>query len=273
MNQQTARIAGTARGLARTTAFLFALLSFARVMAAGAPPVLPPVQQTPESVAQGTIDDALAPILAVRGATATVRVAPPDPRRAQAPCEQLIGFLPPGVRLTGRTVVGVKCADGSNWQVFVSAVVRVEGATWQATRALRAGEPLAAGDLALAPAVLNSNDLDAAAGMARSGAAQSAASLPSLASIDGRFPAPIGRVLQRPVAQGRALTASDVRDEGRVKPGDPVRIVYRGDGFSVSSEGHAVGAGDPGTTVSIRLASGALVNGLLKADHLVELPR
>lgn len=219
---------------------------------------------TPESVAKETLLDALAPALAARGATATVTVSAPDARRALAPCNQSTGFLPAGARLSGRTLVGVRCVEGASWQTFVAAEVRVEGDVWQSTRALRAGEPLGAGDVTMTRAVLSAPDLDAAG---------RGASTRTLASLDGRLPAPLGRIVQRPVAMGRPLAASDVRDEGRIGAGDPVRVVYRGEGFSVSSEGHATGAADPGSTVSIRLASGAVVAGTLRADHLVELPR
>ena len=225
----------------------------------------------PESIAKDTLLDALAPALAARGATATVTVGAPDARRALAPCNQLAGFVPPGARLAGRTLVGVRCLDGTgagtgaSWQTFVAAEVRVEGSVWQSTRALRAGEPLGAGDVTVTRAVLTAPDLEA------TGRGNVAAR--SLASLDGRLPAPIGRIVQRPVAAGRPLAASDVRDEGRIAPGDPVRVVYRGDGFAVSSEGHATGAADPGSTVSIKLSSGAVVAGTLRADHLVELPR
>lgn len=219
---------------------------------------------TPESVAKETLLDALAPALAARGASASVTVSPPDARRALAPCNQFTGFLPPGAKLSGRTLVGVRCLDGSSWQTFIAAEVRVEGTVWQSTRALRAGEPLGAGDVIPIRAVLGAPDLDASG---RSPTNR------SLASLDGRVPAPLGRIVQRPVAMGRALSASDVRDEGRIGAGDPVRVIYRGDGFAVSSEGHATGAADPGSTVSIRLASGAVVAGTLRADHLVELPR
>ena len=232
---------------------------------------------TPESVAKQALLEALAPALAVRAATATVTVGATDTRRTLAPCNLMSGFLPPGARLSGRTTVGVRCLDGvgsggASWQTFVAAEVRVEGSVWQATRALRAGEPLGAGDVTQAIAALSAPDLEAAGAVVRA-AGGPAATARTLASLDGRQPAPVGRIVQRPVAMGRALTASDVRDEGRIGAGDPVRVVYRGDGFAVSSDGHATGAADPGSTVSIRLASGALVNGTLRADHLVELPR
>lgn len=228
---------------------------------------------TPESAARETLLEALAPALAVRGATAVVTVSPPDARRVLEPCNQMSGFLPPGARLAGKTTVGVRCLDGATWQTFLSANVRVEGPTWQTTRALRAGEPIADGDVAAVVAPLTAPDVDAAAALARTGAGRSTPASQGLASLDGRQPAPVGRIALRSVPTGRALTSADVRDEGRVNPGDAVRVVYVGAGFSITSEGRSVGAADPGSPVTIRLASGTMVNGVLRADRLVELPR
>lgn len=232
-------------------------------------------QPTAESVARETLMDALAPMLAARGATAAVTFAPADARRPLAPCTRFSGYLPPGARMAGRTLVGIRCIEGASWQTFLTADVRVEAFTWQTTHALRAGDPLSAEDVVLTNTTLAVSDVDAAMTMARATVPTGtrAVSSHAMASIDGRSPAPLGRIVQRPVANGRALTLSDLRDEGRVGPGDAVRVVYRGDGFTVSSEGNSVGAADPGGTIAIRLASGALVNGTLRADHLVELNR
>lgn len=277
MNQQAGRSHHLPAPARTAGTHLFRLLAAVALAAAlpigsAAVPVnAPPASQpatTPEAVAREALMEVLAPALAIRGATAVVTFEAPDARRTLAPCRQLAGFLPPGLRLSGRTLVGIRCLEGADWQTFLTANIRVEASTWQATHALRAGDPLAAGDVVLASSVLTAADLESAV---RGGATQP--NIASLASLDGRSPPPVGRIVQRPVAKGRALTASDVRDEGRVNSGDPVRVVYRGDGFAVTSEGRSVGAGDPGATISIRLASGALVNGTVKADHLVELPR
>lgn len=231
---------------------------------------------SPAAVATETLRDALAPALAVRGGTAIIAVAPPDARRLLEPCNQMQGFMPPGSRLSGKTVVGVRCVDGATWQTFLTANIRAEAPTWQTTRALRAGDAIGSGDVVAMTGTLTAPDLDAAAAVARAGSTAGKASndaLRGLVSLDGRQPAPIGRIALRSVAAGRALTASDVRDEGRINAGDRVRVVYVGDGFAVSSEGQSMGAADPGARLMVRLASGTMVNGTLRGDHLVELPR
>lgn len=228
------------------------------------------VVETPESVARAFLDETLAPVLAARGAAAVVTIAAPDARRTAPPCSQFDAYAPPGARLIGRTLVGVRCADGSTWQAFVSAEVRVEAPGWTAARALHAGETLNAFDVALTSVTMTQADFDAALALSRGG---SAAASRGMASLDGRTLPPLGRVVLRPVAAGRALSAADVRDEGRINAGEAVRVIYNGEGFSVTSEGRAVGPADPGSSIQIRLASGSVVNGTLRSDHLVELPR
>ncbi len=261
-------------GGAFVLAGVFALVSFARGAELSSP--------SPEAVGRATLMDALAPVIAARGAVATVNVAPLDARRNLAPCARMTGFIPPGARLVGKTLVGIRCVEGASWQTFLGADVHVEAAVWQSTRALRAGDPLGSADLIQTQAALTTADIEAATVAARQGAptaanstvnASAAAPTRGLATIDGRTRAPLGRIVQRSVAMGRALTASDLREAGRINPGDAVRVVYSGDGFSVASEGHSVGAADPGANVLIRLTGGALVNGTLLADHRVELPR
>ncbi len=273
MNPNRTRLDPFAHMLRRAVAHSCALVAAMLLVGGGAGSAY--AAPTAESVARETLLDALAPALAVRGATAVVSVSPPDARRTLEPCNQMTGFLPPGARLSGKTTVGVRCINGATWQTFLTATVRVEASTWQATRALRAGETIADGDVVQAIAPLTAPDLDAAAALARTGAAANTAAATSrgLAALDGRQPAPVGRVALRAVPAGRALIAADVRDEGRINPGDAVKVIYVGNGFSVTSEGHSVGAADPGSNVVIRLAGGALVNGTLRADHLVELPR
>lgn len=222
---------------------------------------------SPEAIGRAALIDALAPVVASRGAVAAVHVAPLDPRRVLAPCARMIGFVPPGARLVGKTLVGVRCLEGATWQTFLTADIRVEAPVWQTTHALRAGDTLGAADLKAAQALLTAADVEAA-----SATNSQSPQARGLASIDGRAPAPLGRIVQRPVAMGRALAASDLREPGHVNPGDPVRVVYKGAGFSVSSEGRSVGAADPGANLLIRLESGSLVNGTLLADHRVELP-
>jgi flagella basal body P-ring formation protein FlgA len=227
---------------------------------------------TVESVAREALLDALTPALTARGATATITIATADARRALAPCGQMVGSVAPGAHLVGRTIVAVHCIDGATWQTYVSADVRVEAPVWQTTRALRVGDPLANGDVTLVNAAMTVADIEVAAAVAR-GANGHGSPARGLASLDGRMPAPLGRSVQRPVGAGRALVAADLREEGRVAVGETVRVVYFGDGFSVSSEGRTVGAADPGASVQIRLASGSVVSGTLRTDHQVELAR
>ena len=232
-------------------------LTVLAALVAGAPWAHAAEPPTPEAVALATIDDALRAPLARRGATAITRVAVADARRSLAPCLKSVGFLPPGARLVGKTMVGVRCTDGATWQTFVAVDVRIDGPVWTTTRPLRPGDMIGSADLVAGNAALAAADFDA--------------NPRGQAALDGRGPAPVGSTMQRATANGRALVQMDVRQAGRVDPGETVLVVYSGAGFAVSSEGRAVGAADPGAPLLVRLAGGSVVTGTLRDDRKVEI--
>ena len=59
--------------------------------------------------------------------TVTFHVNGIDSANNLPPCEAFELFLPTGARLWGRTTVGVRCAAGANWSLFVKVQVKVEG--------------------------------------------------------------------------------------------------------------------------------------------------
>ena len=214
-----------------------------------------------ESAARAALNDALAAIAAARNATVRVAIAPFDARRTVLPCAAMSGFIPPGARLSGRTLVGVRCTAGASWQLFVPAEVRVTAPAWRAAAALKPGRVLTESDLVPAPAELGHADLELG-GDAR-----------GIALIPATGVAPIGRTVARAVASGAALAGADLLDDARMNAGDTVRVVYEGDGFAIASEGRLVGAAGAGKAAQVRLASGTIVRGIARADRAVVLAR
>jgi flagella basal body P-ring formation protein FlgA len=53
--------------------------------------------------------------------------------------------------------------------------------------------------------------------------------------------------------------------------GQPVKLVSRGNGFSVSAEGKAAGNAGEGQVVQVRTANGQQISGIAKAGGLVEV--
>ncbi|MGQ0509171.1 MAG: flagellar basal body P-ring formation chaperone FlgA [Betaproteobacteria bacterium] len=173
----------------------------------------------------------------------------PDPHARPAPCARIEPFLPSGARLWGRSTVGLRCSDGTRWSTFLPVTVRVFAPTLVAGRSLPAGHALAEDDY-------RSEEIDLT---------QQPAGLLS----DAGFAAQ--KVLSRPVAAGQPLRREHFRPRALVAPGDPVRLVYEGSGFSVSTQGRSLGSATEGEPVRVQTESGRVVTGFARGTRRVEL--
>lgn len=70
----------------------------------------------------------------------------------------------------------------------------------------------------------------------------------------------------RDVAAGQPLQLSMVRASWRVKAGQRVQVIARGDGFSVNSEGQALNNAAVAQNARVRMPSGQIVSGAVNAD-------
>ena len=178
-----------------------------------------------------------------------VEVGALDPRLSLAPCARITPYLPQGTRLWGATRIGVRCDDGARWNVYLPVRVKVFA------RAITVIQPLAAGTV-LEGAHLALADIDLAAepGVAVRGDAEA-----------------IGRALTRPLRAGQALRRTDLRPRQWFAAGDTVRIVLRGAGYAVVSEGQALGPGLEGQSARVRTEGGRIVSGRASGVRQVEL--
>lgn len=172
-----------------------------------------------------------------------------DVRLRQAPCPRVEPYVPSGARLWGRTSVGMRCADGTRWQVAVPVHVRVFGPALVANTTLLAGATAGEQDVRLAEVELTRQT-------------RTLLQDPTLLT---------GKVLGRAVAAGQPLHAEDLRVARTLAPGDPVQIRLLGTGFEIGAEGVALsGAGD-GQTVRVRTDSGKVLSGTARG-RTVEIP-
>lgn len=230
----------------RLLAFACALAppAFAQGGAAGGglpPAVLAQALQLASQAAQ-----ALAPpkarVVAVPGAL--------DSRLTLAPCEQVQPFLPAGVPPWGRSRVGLRCAKGPvAWQVQLPVTVQVWAPAPVASAALPVGARLDASLLDLA-------EVD--------WAASSSPPMATAAELQDRL-------LARPVAAGQPLRAADLKSRHWFNQGETVRIWAQSAGFSISTEGQALGPGIEGQSVRVRVESGRVLVGQPVGDRRVEL--
>lgn len=168
-----------------------------------------------------------------------VEVANLDSRLKQAPCDSVEPFVPAGARLWGRTTIGIRCADGVQWNVALPIHVRVFGPALVASTTLLAGTPASDGAFRMAEIELSR---------------QSGKVLDDPTLLDGK-------VLSRAIAAGQPLRASDLRVLQTVTPGDPVHIKLIGNGFEIGAEGVALSGAGEGQTVRVRTDAGKVLSG------------
>lgn len=173
-----------------------------------------------------------------------------DPRLKLAPCQQVVPYLPRGARPMGRTRIGLRCAQGSShWNVTLPVTIELWAPSLVAATALPAGTVLAAGHLVSA-------EVDLAA------RADPAIGQEGLA---------LGRTLARNLSTGDALRRGDLKSRQYFNAGDTVRITAVGPGYTISSEGQALGRGLEGQSVRVRTDSGRVLTGIATAERRIEV--
>jgi len=178
-----------------------------------------------------------------------IEAGPLDPRLQLAACQSLQAYLPAGARLWGRSNVGVRCQRPENWSIMVPVSVQVMVDALFAARALPRGEPVADQDI-----ITQRVDLT---------------QLPAGVLTD-RTQA-VGRVPSVSLAAGLPLRADVLRGAFVVTRGQTVRILFLADGFTVSSEGQALGNAAVGEYVQVRATSGKVVKGRASSAGVVEV--
>ncbi len=81
----------------------------------------------------------------------------------------------------------------------------------------------------------------------------------------------IGRTLTLSVVAGRPLRADMLRLPLLVRQNQTVKLVSRGEGFQVATEGRALNQGSEGEVIQVRLTSGQVLSGIARASGVVEV--
>lgn len=166
-----------------------------------------------------------------------------------ASCTSLEASLPKGTRPWGRINVTVRCVAGATWQIFVPVQISVLTDYLVSARPLVPGKSIEAADLATQRGNL---------------ADQPAGTLTDPAEA-------IGKVAAAAVPAGRPVRGDMLRQPTVIQQGQSVRLVSRGAGFEVASEGRAVTNALLGQVAQVRLASGQVVSGIAKSAGVVEI--
>lgn len=165
------------------------------------------------------------------------------------PCSAHEAYSPPGSRLSGKTYIGVRCLGPNIWNVLVPVQIAVTGNYVTTTRALGAGQTLQASDLTTL-----SGDIT---------------SLPT--GVVTEPGAAIGKTLRNSLGAGQPLRSDQLLAPLVIRQGQSVRVISKGPGFAVSSEGKAMNNAAEGQVAQIRLSSGQTISGIARNDGSVEV--
>lgn len=179
-----------------------------------------------------------------------VEIGQLDPRLRLAPCQQVQPYVPDGMRMWGRSRIGLRCVQGPiRWNVYLPITVKVFGTALVATAGLSSGSVLTAADLTLAEVDLAEDNA------------------PPITNAE----LAVGRTLARALKPGQGLRQSHLKLRQWFAAGETVTVVAQGDGFSVAGEAQALNAGIEGQPVRVRTDSGRVVTGQPVGERRVEL--
>jgi len=179
-----------------------------------------------------------------------VKVGKLDPRLRLAPCQHIQPWLPIGTRLWGHTRIGLRCAEANaRWTVFVPLTIHALGMAWVLTGDLAAGTILTEQHARLA-------EVDWAA---------------QRAPIVVRREDWLGQSAARHLPAGQALRRNMLRPVQVFRRAASVRISVQGEGYSITASGKALGAGNIGQSVRVRLDNGRVVVGTVGTDGVVNV--
>jgi flagella basal body P-ring formation protein FlgA len=179
-----------------------------------------------------------------------VTVGALDSRLKLAACQRIEPYLPPGTRLWGKARIGLRCTQGERpWNVYLPITVHVYGQTLVASQPLPLGTTVQAGDLTFAEIDLAEENSPAIVNEALA----------------------IGRVLTRSLLAGQGIRQADLRARQWFAAGDTVKVMARGNGFSVSGSGTALSPGLEGQAARVRTDSGQIITGTPVAAREMEI--
>lgn len=181
---------------------------------------------------------------------ARIRIQPLDPQLRLPACPAPQFFLPaPSPTLSGSMRVGMRCLAPKAWTVYANASVSEAKVHYVTRNLLQAGHQLQFEDLEARRA--HSEDLPA-------GAISDPQQL-------------LGRTLRQPLEAGTILRAVLIRDTLVISAGQTVKLIASGPGFSVHTEGRAMGNAMSGQRVQVRNGSGQIIQGMALPSGVVSV--
>jgi flagella basal body P-ring formation protein FlgA len=194
------------------------------------------------------VDDFLRTQIKSLPGKATYSIGNIDADRMAGVCEGFDVSMGNGARPWGKTQVTVRCRGGT-WNLWVPVQIRVTAEYLVAARSISAGQKLTDADFR--------------------GQLGELSDLPNGVLMDKEQA--IGRAAVASITEGRPLRADLLRQTPVVLQGQNVKIVGSGSGFQVTNEGRALTNAVVGQVIQVRLNSGQILSGVVRADGTVEI--
>lgn len=179
-----------------------------------------------------------------------ISVGAVDPRLQLPKCEKLEGFIPPGGKLWGNSTIGIRCDRPSAWSLYVPVTIQVIADVIVTARPLSRGTVISLQDVTRQTADLTQLP-------------------PSVLTAPEQA---IGNTITNNVPSGSILRTDMLRSPLVIMQGQTVKVLTKGTGFTVSSEGKAMGNASAGQVVSVRTPTGQVISGIAKPGGVVEIP-
>jgi flagella basal body P-ring formation protein FlgA len=171
-----------------------------------------------------------------------------DAERLAGTCEGFEVSMGSGARPWGKTQVVVACRGGT-WKLWVPVQIHVVAEYLVAALPITAGQKLTDADVR--------------------GQLGELSDLPTGVLMDREQA--VGRSAIASLAAGRPLRADMLRLPLVVQQGQSVKIIGTGSGFQVTNEGRALTNAVVGQVTQVRLNSGQILSGVVRADGTIEI--
>jgi flagella basal body P-ring formation protein FlgA len=207
-----------------------------------------PVLAADSSEIRRAVDEFLRTQIKGLPGTASYSIGTIDAERLAGACDGFDVSMGSGARPWGKTQVAVRCRGGT-WNLWVPVQIRVIAEYLVIARPINAGQKLADADVRAQVGELSD--------------------LPNGVLMDKEQA--IGRAAIAALAAGRPLRADMLRQPTVVQQGQSVKIVGTGSGFQVTNEGRALTNAVVGQVTQVRLNSGQILSGVVRADGTIEI--
>jgi len=207
-----------------------------------------PILAADSSAIRKAVDEFLRNQIKGLPGTASYSIGDIDAERLAGACQGFDVSMGSGARPWGKTQVVVGCRGGT-WKIWVPVQIRVVAEYLVIARPINAGQKLTDADVR--------------------GQLGELSDLPNGVLVDKEQA--IGRAAVASLAAGRPLRADMIRQPTVVQQGQSVKIVGTGSGFQVTNEGRALTNAVVGQVTQVRLNSGQILSGVVRADGSIEI--